>query len=753
MSLQVSTGAASLVAIGLGAGDISSLVSLGRIVGNWWTASSGDEEFLSMLNEDEFNILKRRGLIDIPTFNKRWRKRMRLLASGRTTIVEGQQAQDATKDLSRFTASAVCLVTALDQFASTDLVKVVMGETLKRLLETTENGDDYLRAVFPVRMNAWRSTATLHGFSDEAKRTRMDLQRNGVVLPGLVPWAEQYELVRFLVWLLAGEDEEYMTSSSDIAGLGLCLNQLGMDGLSIPGFGPSPTHTQCRLVYSADVILRNPGDNIGGGMNQVLNRQASITVPIQHPEECVSIFPMDLSVQNRCRAAWAAGQRAASCVSVAVRAGSFDAFAVDVVYTFLDQGSPETRTSREIYDLAKEQAVLVNEEILQGLAGCLAKEEPQTLEWVCNQTRASTKEDHEISDPSFLNESRIKAFTVFQSFFMGYYYDLLFRIVDTDSLALQTVDGEWGFRSPELLHHIRLSGIMQGPNKGIERLKLISILSAMFLGQYKRTPNIHRTTDTPYTASGCVGVIAKRALLVNSILGKCSSPSEIAGFTLIDADVGGVPRDSEGLVRCGDADGLERWDYISTPPSDFVPLEIPETAPSEDVTLHIEPDWEGDPDRLLLCVRYKGRRISTISPGATDCHYAAMCCNPLMERQSDTLSQFMLAGMATWTEEGALSMPPRNLCLVFQAFNRPRLRYAAVGLYRGSCNMYVASNSTVCAMEDANRRVAPGSSVVNVVWRLPSVVIGAAPLFCSPSMVVEPVSTVDKALYHLWYIG
>ncbi|KAF2443052.1 hypothetical protein P171DRAFT_433401 [Karstenula rhodostoma CBS 690.94] len=52
-----------------------------------------------------------------------------------------------------------------------------------------------------------------------------------------------------------------------------------------------------------------------------------------------------------------------------------------------------------------------------------------------------------------------------QSFFMRYYHDLFFRIVDTSSVAFQTVEGEWGFRSHKLLHHIRTSGINYGPIK------------------------------------------------------------------------------------------------------------------------------------------------------------------------------------------------------------------------------------------------------------------------------------------------
>lgn len=107
MSIQVSAGTGSLIALGVRVGDVFSLVSLSQSLGNWWTASSGDDEFLNMLNEDEFNILRRRGLLDMPSFNKRWRKVMRMLANGEALSLEGEKAMKATKDLSRFTASMV----------------------------------------------------------------------------------------------------------------------------------------------------------------------------------------------------------------------------------------------------------------------------------------------------------------------------------------------------------------------------------------------------------------------------------------------------------------------------------------------------------------------------------------------------------------------------------------------------------------------------------------------------------------------
>ena len=82
MSIQLAAAPGALLALGLGAGDIATIFSLGKRIGNWWTAPSGDKELLSLLDEDEYSILQRRGLLDILAFNKRWRKTIRLLADG-----------------------------------------------------------------------------------------------------------------------------------------------------------------------------------------------------------------------------------------------------------------------------------------------------------------------------------------------------------------------------------------------------------------------------------------------------------------------------------------------------------------------------------------------------------------------------------------------------------------------------------------------------------------------------------------------
>jgi hypothetical protein len=64
MSLQVTSGLRSFVALGISTGGVATLITIGSKVGNWWTAASGDQDLLKTEDEDDANILKRRGVLD-----------------------------------------------------------------------------------------------------------------------------------------------------------------------------------------------------------------------------------------------------------------------------------------------------------------------------------------------------------------------------------------------------------------------------------------------------------------------------------------------------------------------------------------------------------------------------------------------------------------------------------------------------------------------------------------------------------------
>lgn len=602
------------------------------------------EIFLALLDQDEFDIIHRQGLIDLPTFNKKWRKQIRLLANGRAMSFQDRDAENVVEDMGRFTAAMVGIVAALDPFATLSVVKRVLKSMLTELLKTTETGEDLLNSQYASRLNAWGSSACLRGLFIEAQAVRQTLIDQKVVMSGSMPVEEPTHMSQFLVWLLSNKTTTFTTASSDIVGVATCLSKLGIDIISVEGKGFDSSETPCRVVYSKETLLCDQ-DQQGLKTSKGFMRQESISVSVLHPEECISIFPTEIAVHNRCRSAWKSGQQAARFVSLDVvrlepgdrlpgyRLG-LGAFS-DIYYTFTDRGTKCQRTSSEVNDLAVAHAPVVNNELLSALEQCFEHESSELLTWLGNQTRGGGIKDYDVLDPDMLDRVKINAFCVFQYFFMGYYYEILFRVVDTSSLRLQTVEGSWGFRCPDFLFYVRthlLSQIsltkesktkntrsmllskrsdQENPSTEIPKQMILQVLSRLFLNQPIDIPSISSTSKQ--SDHWCMGIIAKRTLVMNSLLGKSHSMEEIGHFTLLDVDVGGIPRDAEGLIRPGLPDDCKELDMIDSSQEN-----VAESAPAEDVTLHIEADWEANPDTTLLCVRYKGRRITMISPVKAD---------------------------------------------------------------------------------------------------------------------------------------
>ena len=713
MALQITTGAGSLVALGVGAGDVYSLITLGQRVGNWWTAVSGDKQFLALLDQDEFETLRRRGLVDLPTFNKRWRKQIRLLANGRPLSLKGPDVEKVLEDMGRFTAVMVCVVATLDAFTSMFVVRRVLKSVLTELLRTTETGEDLLSSQYGSRLNSWRSTACLRGLAASAQALRQGLIDQGSIMSGYLPAEESFHVVEFLAWLLGKETAEFTTPSSDVAGIALCLSQLGVDILQVKGKGFRTTEKPCCLTYSAENVLSAKEQSLIGNGRGFMRDQI-MTVPISHPEECLSVFPTSIAVHNRCRTAWKLGERAAQFVSldVVLKPETEPHFnpksGHNIFYKFIDRGTECRRTSCEIHELANNHAPIVNHELLSALEKCFERDVPELVVWASNQTRGGGLEDYEIVDHDMIDPAKIEIFCVVQSFFMGYYYTVFLPMVDLSSLKLQTVEGVWGYRSPDFLHYFRRhvlstkSLLKTPPEKNYERHEseisrqaILALLSRLFLGHPVDISLTSSTADK--RANWCMGIVAKRTLMINSLLGKCQSIEELGKFTILDVDVGGVPRDPDGLIRPGFPDGLE-FDLTTSTRQN-----VGESCPPEDVTFHIEADWDTDADATLLCVRYKGRRISTISPATADWHFCQAYVEPIgketTSRSRTSLSKAVPVGIESFFES-----PPRlpvsqylDVPVLFQAFNRPRLQYTAVALYSGSFVVRLASDCIATA--------------------------------------------------------
>ena len=705
MSIQATTGPGSLIALGISVSDVATFYGLARRVGNWLTAASGDQILLDLLDQDEMDIIRRRGLIDILRFNKVWGSKMRLLANGGPTSFEGNDAEKNLDRFSRFTATMVCTVAALGAFAPIVIVKSVLRKTLVELLRTSDFGEDVLASQYTNRVNSWRSAADIRGLSSRAREIRQILLGRGCIIGGLMPIGDSPLMVHFLVWLLSGSTATYVTPSSDVAGVGACLADLGIDILSVHGLGDDSAITPCTLEYSPSAILQSSVSDNAAQVSDVLSRIPLTTVSLRNPEESLTKFPVDLRTSNRCRHAWTAGHRAAQYLGHSPLGPAQDTKSPfdDLQYVFYDKGNEPARVRTSVGALAEAHAFAVNRELCQGLETELQNESDATLDWLLDQTIESFSSTPQVWSSKFEDVNRINAFTVFQAFFMGYYYGIFWDLVDTSTLQLQVVDGCWGYRSTNFLCNMRT--LYLDPDRLKEsgvfimrREDIISIISTLFCGNHKIITRISR--DSYNKDNWCLGVIGQRALLVRSLLNPCKTISDVGKFIMLDVDVSGIPTDSQGLIRPGIRDPGEYHDLSIL--GTLIPGNMSET-PTEDVTFHVEADWDGDPENILLCVRYKGRRINTINPAVAD----VVFCIALVAPIPNPLPACEIAKQ-DWSAQDCLNrnpIPPTDLEVpyIMCVPGQPRLRYAALYWYQERHVVRLASNCLQTAVKEAKK--------------------------------------------------
>ena len=683
MSLTVTAGAGSLISVGLGVTDVANLYAVGRLIGNWITAPSGDIEFLDLLQSDELDILRRRGMIDTHRFNARWRQRARLLMNGRPTELVGDDAAKVLGTLSRFTAIMVAIVAALDGFMNFLALKDVMKRLLKELLKTTEYGEDVLSSQLNDRVNAWRSTAYLRGLSIAVQEIREDLVAKKKVLNGYMPAGESHVMAEFSYWLLSGDTSTLITPSSDVAGVAVALSQIGFDVLSVQGWGEDGHNTSCKVVY--EPVLFSTKEGVKTGFDAKFPkrffadtasfwREQSTTVSLAQPQESMSAFPISKEMSNKVRYAWSEGRRAARSVRWEVDTMMTTNLSDDVMYRLINLGSPINRVRDETYAVAKDHGICVNAEYCGALSSVFERTDASLLVWLHEQSTnrdISYLDGQHITSPGMQDEGRIETFTVYQAFVFGYYYAVFLPLVDTNSLAIQTVSGSWGFRSAEAMDVVREHVILKEPTR--EGMQII--LAALCFSQIKSIPD-------QGMFSRCLGVIGKRALLVNSLVAPTDFPQAVGRFTMLDVAVGHIPSDIDGLVRPGEATLFcEEDDFIDSSIHN-VHTVIP-AAPDEDFTKHIEPDWDGNPETVLLVMRYKGRRIATLSPVLSDRKICSAYIDPVEEPQLSQEVPFAIDFTVTdiLARKCLHPMPDDDRKVVVHSKNMPNMRYTAASAY------------------------------------------------------------------------
>ena len=219
--------------------------------------------------------------------------------------------------------------------------------------------------------------------SSETRAIRERLVTKNLVLDSFMPYGEASDMANFLSWLLAGKSDHYTTSSSDIAGVATCLSALGYTILSACGLEGREIETPCMLRYSSVSFLHSQNSQFDDGYRRLQRGQSSILSPKQL-DETLTLFPIDYTTANSCRAAWRLGYKASEYVKVelfipdreGVRNGS------DLPYRIVDEGGEVGRVGTSTFNIVDAHALVVNQQICDAFDSIFDKESDSTQQWL-----------------------------------------------------------------------------------------------------------------------------------------------------------------------------------------------------------------------------------------------------------------------------------------------------------------------------------------------------------------------------------
>jgi hypothetical protein len=197
----------------------------------------------------------------------------------------------------------------------------------------------------------------------------------------------------------------------------------------------------------------------------------------------------------------------------------------------------------------------------------------------------------------------------------------------------------------------------------------------------------------------CVGITGKRTILSSSLLQTCHTPADIGRFVLLDVDVGNLPSDKGGLLRSGPNRMLQRVDNAPGSLS-LSPKQLDSKKEPIDCTRHIEADWDYDPEKVLLCIRFKGRRIITLNIADADIYFCLAYSPPIPNPLRETVGPVVISTIQDCLA-GKMIEATTNSVLVHTGGN-PCMRYMFAALY-AAVPVAVATNCLHAATKQAEQ--------------------------------------------------
>lgn len=608
MSLSFAAGQFALQSWGFSANDIAHLAGAGRAVGTWVMNQIKDQTLLQFMRVDPEDLIPRKGLIDTTALHQRWDIRLTLLQNGDKRIIGGNGVP-VVESMGTFSWFMTLVTSALDATHQKSSMMLAMSNFLTNLFEDHVDALDYLQRELPHHVQGWMSAAVVRNITHKSRHVWQSALEQKLRLPGSIPDGEVHEIVRFLVWLTGAKDQtsskQFGTTSSDVYAFAMILHGLGLDMMELSIGDDIQDMLESKLVVK---YLPGTLSTITATEEQIMKqllrnkKRFGMRIPLESPEECVSLWPGGAGANNDRRQLFKDGVAACQTLEIC------------------------THNPKKAYEYISEVAYIVHDPTMK-LAG-RAQEAAHRLAsayflfptpYIIDQMFKIMSQYPDWDERTFYRideylRTNPAALSKLQVFIMGYYYTLLGKIIDISKLSIPEAYGSWRWFDAKLLSTIRDILVQelyftkdQSDVHSLSRRAIFKLVALLIVGA---DSDQLRAID-----KDTIGIHGKISVVCASLLGAVRSQTCVSKLVLLDIDSTAIPSNVKGIIRSGVKQSLPPIKPRSRQDVTLQNLDSVDPAGlAEDFTCHIEPDWDNDIQLCQVVYRFKGRLIARLSP-------------------------------------------------------------------------------------------------------------------------------------------
>ncbi|MDI1489543.1 MAG: hypothetical protein OHK93_008824 [Ramalina farinacea] len=654
-----------------------------------------DQELFDILNEDFGVVLKRRGLVDVTLMENWWSHKLHMIYQGTTIKDPTPSRADSNGELRGFSWLMVALVTALDQCLTSrelnDLIVKLMVTLLDR--NDAEDVQESLRMNIQTNIESWRSTGVVRMMKGPVTYAMRDCRSKLQLTPAIpqLNSAERTELYSFLKWLMAGTSYRISLVSATLYSVAVALERVGIR-ISLD---------KCDQATEGDIdvhYLDAEGGKKGlmdaiGWETEVSGASgesgtvppARVAYPSGDPKQIIETFPCSLKIKNEIRKYWFRGEEAGKKVTlVAVARVKL----TGIKYIINDYDECTSNWSGRLTDLSSEHFPVDSEDLMVALCSLMDDLSDDNRDWLYK----AAKLDGGINDlDNHFTTEQMGAFLRFQALVFGYWYSLLDPWVSRDYLEGETYFyGVWGYRDTYLLVLLRTAATqfrlaLEHPIEGLDRERMLSVLSTMFAGRAKDRPERPKK-QKPILTHGMVAILDKVSIVSMSLLRISNDAQQHARFAIVSLPIIPIMPNSDGEVWTGDGSGI--LSQSCAHPSQHPTRE----QPKQKWSVHPKMTTSGGriSDVVVLMVRCGGVAVGTMNPAEADAVLlraqenasSHLCKFPGGLRVELGPSPSFLHTFEHHFQDGTICRAMRRgEIVIVHSYGSPIMRYAAAGFY------------------------------------------------------------------------